>query len=686
MHKGLICFLAGTTALVGVSDLAFANGTEAGAYGLEEIVVTSRKREESLQDVPDAITTFSATAIEDAGITSVQDFVGLVPNLTLISSQNQGTVAINIRGIGQVRNGESPVAFVIDGVQISSPNQITQELYDIERIEVLKGPQGSLYGRNAIGGAINIVTKQPTNDFEHFVRLRAANGFEWKAQAGSSGPIIKDKLMYRVAASYSDFDGVIPNVTVGKDVDFSEDLNLRGHLLLYATDRLTFDLRMSYSDFDGGSSWYIPLADDMANDTTAPVQGNILGTGARELQEYALKIDYDADFATITSITAYSSTEETFFEELDWLAAPILAAEQTLDVEAWSEELRITSPSENRLRWMIGGYYLSTDRTIDTTVSLDLATSLLPVANPIDEGDNETVAGFGQASFDITPDLELTAGLRYDRDDRKQYSVGLDLLSEEVFSSWQPKVSLAYSWTDDIMTYATVAKGFRSGGFNQGSLAFPPLYRAETNWNYELGFKTQWADNRLELNGAFYWSDFDNQHVFLLDANTAAQGLVNINKTRIKGVELELRAQPLPSFFLSGGLGLQDATIRDFDGTGLYDGNQSPLVNEWSYNLSAQYNHDINGDLMLIARVDYTAKGDLAWHVDNQDRQKGHHLVDARLTLENSGGWQVTAFAKNLFNEKYTEEFFAREFVGTVTDIRWPNTPRRYGVETTFRF
>ncbi len=667
--------------IVKTSDEARSSG-----FALEEIVVTSRKRAENLQDVPDAINTFSAGMIEGAGISSVGDFTSMVSNMSFINSQNKGTVSINIRGIGQVRNGDAPVAMIIDGVQISSPNQITQELYDIERIEVLKGPQGALYGRNAIGGAINIVTKEPTNEFENFLRLSATNGFGYKVQGGSSGAIVKDKLLFRVAGSYEDDNGVIQNVTLNRDVDFFKDRNIRGRLLFYPAERLTLDLRASYSKFDGGQSWYIPLADDDANNTSAPVEANILGSGNRKLQDYTLKIDYDFDFATLTSISAYSKTYEFFFEDLDWLAAPILAAEQALDVEALSQEVRLISPSEQRLRWMVGGYYLDTKRDIDTNVFLDFGDSLLSVANPRDHSHNKAAAGFGQASYDIVPELELTLALRYDSDKREQTSLNTGLVSAKTFGAWQPKVSLAYHWTDDAMTYVTVGRGFRSGGFNQATASFGQLYQAETNWNYEIGLKTKWLENRLEINGAIFWTDFDNQHVFVLDAATAAQGIINVNKTRIKGGELEFRARPFRDLELSGGIGLMNADIRDFNNTGLYNGNQSPLVNEWSYNFAVEYTRSIADDYAFFARVNYNAAGDLAWHIDNMDRQKAYHLVDARVGLKGGDAWTVTLFATNLLKEKYTAEFFANEFTGLVADIRWPNNQRRYGIETVLRF
>lgn len=655
--------------------------------GLEELVVTARKREERVQDVPDSITLFSAKTIEDAGIKSVRDFAVQVPNMSFIQTQNQGTNSINVRGIGQARNAEPPVAVLFDGVQISSSNQVTQELFDVERIEVLKGPQGSLYGRNAIAGAINIVTKQPSNEFEHRVSASVANGPGYKIQAASSGPIVEDKLLYRIAASYEDFDGVIRNVTFDDDADYLKDLSVRGRLVFNPTDRLTLDARAFYSKFDGGSSWFIPLPDGQPNDNTTPVQSNILGTGERKLQDYTLKFDYDADFATLTAISSYSKTQEFLFEDLDWLATPILAASQRLDVKSLSQELRLTSPSSQQLRWVLGAFYLDTKRFIDTNLFLDFgAGNLTPLVNPADRQHNKAIAGFGQASYDVIDDLELTLGLRYDRDKRRQVSIATGGVAEHSFSAWQPKASLSYKWTSDVMTYATAARGFRSGGFNQATASFDALYAQETAWNYEVGFKSSFLGNRLQVNGAAFVTDFKNQHVFLLDAATVAQGIVNIKNTRIKGVELEVRARPTPGLDLSGGVGLMDAKVKDYDGTGLYDGNQAPITYEWSYNVSGQYSFAVGGDYSIVSRVDYSAKGDLAWHVDNDDRAKPHHLVDARISLEAGDRWRLTLFGKNIFNEKYAEEFLAKEYTGLVADIKWPNTPRRYGIEAVYNF
>ena len=225
-------------------------GSKEPAYSLEEIVVTSRKREERLQDVPDSISAFTSSAIENANIKSVADVTSLVPNLSIVQTQQPGVDFLVIRGIGQARNQDPPVAVVIDGVQMTNAYALTQELIDIERIEVLKGPQGALYGRNAIGGAINIVTKKPGNELEGKIVGGVGNGGHWEAKGVLSGPIIKDKLFLRVAGSYEDFNGLINNVYLNHKVDFMTNRAFRGRLLFLPTDKLTLDFRASIQDLD----------------------------------------------------------------------------------------------------------------------------------------------------------------------------------------------------------------------------------------------------------------------------------------------------------------------------------------------------------------------------------------------------------------------------------------------------
>lgn len=690
--------------------------SSASVTGFEEIVVTARKREERLQDIPDAIAVLTASAIEDAGIDSIDDIDDMVSNLNIIQTQQPGVDFIVIRGVGQARNQEPPVAMVIDGVQLTSSYAFTQELFDVERIEILKGPQGALYGRNATGGAINIVTKKPTNEFEGKIIGGYGNGEFWEAKGVLSGPIVEDKLFFRVAASYEDFDGTIFNVTQNKDVNFYESFSFRGRVLATPTERLTIDIRASVEDLDAGAAYFAPVAD--ANDTDVAVQGEYPGNSTRDLEEYALKIDYDFDQFTVTSISAYSKVDAILDEEIDWYSAPILQAGQILATESWSEELRFTSSQDSRLRWMFGGYYLDHSHDLTSFVNADYpnlfgfltnqffgvepltlglsdTATFLPFSRAFAKDDDKAYAGFGQINYDITNDLELTLALRYDANDKHQVDVISSDISDKTFDAWQPKASLAYTVNEDAMVYATVGRGFRSGGFNATD-AVKRVFDAEKTTSYELGVKSSWLDRLLTFNAAAFYTDYKDRQEYILVFADSAQALFNVPKSRIMGLELELAARPVEGLDLQASLGLMDSKVKEFDAATLgfvfppstvFKGNQLPFVYGWSYALAAQYRLPVFSDFDLVTRVDYSAKGDMEWHLDNEatQHQNSVHLVNARVTLENEQ-YQLTFWVENLFKEDYNNEFIAAEWSGALTDFIYPGNPRRYGVRASYRF
>lgn len=698
--KALLLTTVGAAALV-ATDVAVAAETPRG--GFEEIVVTSRKREERLQDVPDAISAFTARTIEDAGIESVADVTELVPNLSMVQTQQPGVDFLVIRGVGQARNQEPPVALVIDGVQLTSSYGLTQELFDVERIEVLKGPQGALYGRNAIAGAINIVTKKPTNDLEGRITAGIGNGLYWETRGVLSGPVIEDKVFFRIAASYEDFDGTIPNVTQNKDINFYDTLALRGRLLFTPNERLTIDLRASIEDTDSTAAYFKPVAN--ANDFESPVQGEYPSRAKRDLEEYALKIDYEFEGVTLTSVSAYSKTNAFLDEEVDYFPVPMLLAEQALDVDAFSQEIRLTSNQDSRFRWMFGGYYLDLERTLSTDVFIDFNNliafllglptnpvgNFVPLSSALPMDDDKAYAGFAQINYDITEKLELTLALRYDNNKKKQFDGITSVTNKASFDLWQPKVSLAYSFNDDAMMYATVGRGFRSGGFN-ATATFGRVFGAEKTTNYEVGFKTSWLDRRLSINGAVFQTDYDDRQEFILIVAEGAQALINIPKSRVRGVELEIAARPTEGLELQAALGLMDTEIRQFDGTAfgfppttVFKGNQLPFAYGWSYSLAAQYRFPIFAEFDLVTRIDYSGKGDMAWHLDGLDTQKSVHLVNARISLENEQ-FQFTLWAENLFDEDYNAEFIAPQWSGGLANFAYPGEPRRFGARATYKF
>ncbi len=384
---------------------------------LEEIVVTARKRSESLNDVPASVQAFDASDIEQAGIVNMRDYINLTPNMNLVETQNSGFAFVNIRGLSQVRNVDPTVAVVIDGVLVTTGLGFTQDLFDIEQIEVLKGPQGALYGRNATGGAINITTKQPSNDTEGFIRAGLGDGGAFGGSAVLSGALSEDKLLGRVAVGYKEADGWRDNVSTGREADFYENYSLRGKLIWQASENVNVDFRGSFSDSSGVGAAFVsnapnfvngsipgspappnngfpvngsaPVLDGVPgpirnligdpNNTSVQIASDIPGIDDREILELSTKIDWETSFGTITSVTSYDELDAItvgdnfpyypFSPQIEGTGLARLnnTFGQNRFHSALSQELRITSNADQSLRWIVGAYVVGTE--LDTLIS-----------------------------------------------------------------------------------------------------------------------------------------------------------------------------------------------------------------------------------------------------------------------------------------------------------------------------
>jgi iron complex outermembrane receptor protein len=276
---------------------------------LEEIIVTARKRDEALLDVPVAVNAFSEKEIESAGILRPQDFIALTPNMTMVQTQNQGTSFIVVRGISQARNSEPSVAVLIDGVAMANPSQFNQELFDIESIQVLKGPQGALYGRNAIGGAVIIQTRQPGDELSGKITLGYDSGPGYTVRAGVGGPVgSSDTWKFMVSGSYLDTDGYIDNPYLHEEADPFKDVSGRARLIWQPNDGFKADLRVYGSAVDT-QALYFNITESV-NDTHLPVRVNNAASTERDLYGVSLKLDWETSIGTLTSVTAYDSVEE----------------------------------------------------------------------------------------------------------------------------------------------------------------------------------------------------------------------------------------------------------------------------------------------------------------------------------------------------------------------------------------
>jgi iron complex outermembrane recepter protein len=362
-----------------------------------DIVVTALRRDLNLQDVPAAIKAFDSASIEAAGIDRPSDFINLTANVNLVETQNAGNAFIIIRGITQARNSEPSVAVVVDGVQQVNPAQFNQELFDISQIEVLKGPQGGLYGRNAIGGAIIITTKQPTDAFEGSVKVGIDNGFGYFVRAGISGPI-SDGVKFRLSGSWRNTDGYLRNTFLNEDADPVKDLAIRGNLLFDSGGPFSVDLRASYARLETQALYFNIVGD--VNDISKPIRVNNRGQNDRDIVNVAAKLTYEGEGFTATSITSYDTVSEILTgDAFDFLPirdsfffrpanSPLgfglglgfdLNQSQFLDVKAFSQEFRLQSPKSSKLFWMVGGYLIDTQRFISTGNLVDTGNGVTPI-------------------------------------------------------------------------------------------------------------------------------------------------------------------------------------------------------------------------------------------------------------------------------------------------------------------
>ncbi|MBI2970257.1 MAG: TonB-dependent receptor [Gammaproteobacteria bacterium] len=717
---------------------------------LEEVVVTARKRDESFQDVPVAVNAFTEADIASAGIERPQDFIALTPNMTMVQTQNQGTSFITVRGISQARNSEPSVAVLIDGVLIANPSQFNQELYDIEQIEVLKGPQGALYGRNAIGGAITIRTKQPGDQLEGRIQVGAESGPGYKVRAGLSGPVPgMDDLNFRGSFSYFDTDGYINNPFLGDEADPFEDISGRLKLLWQPNEDFTADLRFSISEVDTQALYFNITAS--ADDTSLPVRVNNEGRNERDMYSVSLKMDYGTDYGVLTSITSYDDLEEILTgDQFDFLPRPesflnldtsgfgdlirfltgdaVVDLNQTqfLDVQAWSQELRFTSPAENRFRWIAGGYFILTDRFISTGNMIDRGLGVFPVfrtprpsvfspffgvpvtdPNPqlgllVDSQDNFAWAVFGEISYDISDLLEGSIALRYDRDNRENTTEteplfdptgGLTVngqVRKESWDSLQPKATLRFKPSDDWTLYLSYSRGFRSGGFNQsgvGGLGIPgvsDIFDQETADTIEGGIKTQWLDGRLRTNVSVYRTDAEGSYFFVFDPGTSTQNLGNVDEVAYQGFEFEAAAVVAEGLDMYLGLGYTDSEIEAHADPAAI-GNEAPLVSEYTVNIGGQYVRPLPGwpGVNAFIRTDYQLIGPTYWDPPNTSVRNPVGLVDLRFGVEGET-WSLTAWSRNLNDNDYNAEWSPGPAPGA--HFVWKAPPRRYGLDFVKRF
>jgi iron complex outermembrane receptor protein len=646
-----------------------------------------------VQNVPESMTVLTAATIAEAGITSVTDVANLVPNMIFNTTPIPGGDNFTVRGISMAQGAEAPVVFVVDGVEVPDPLFINEELLDIAKIQVLRGPQGSLYGRNALAGAIIIDTQQPSNDFSGSVKLRYGNGNERYASAILSGGIVPDQLLASLAASTHHFGGLIVNHFNGVKADRLEDNTYTGRLVYKPTDALTISVRANLTVLlDNVDTTEIVNHSQFENYSQSYLNENAQPYTQQRLLDTSVKIDYDFGSFTGTSITAYNSGKTDLSGDADFSPKPILRQDTKRNVISRSEEIRLASNESSSVKWVAGGFFQNRDTLNALLIPFDngLGQPTVPpnyLIQSRDEGTSKSWALFGQSTFTVLPATELTLGLRYDRDERT--SVDADVPGSAIaknFDAVQPKISLEYHWTSEMQSYATVASGFRSGGFNAYFSVGNPsrAYAQQTGLNYELGFKGTFFNRTLSIDGAVYHTDVHDQQLFFINTNPPSQNITTIDRTSINGGELEIAAQLAPGFHITAGVGITNARIDRFALTPSAVGETVPLSPTYTATLSADYLYLIGNGWAFAPYVAINRRGPIWWDALNTLSTPPRDLLDLRLPFR-SDHFFVTPYAKNLLSDQYPLGASVNAF-GPDQNGRFLSEPRTYGIEVGAKF
>ena len=677
-----------------------------GEYELETMTVTSQKREEDIQDVPMSVSVFSDIQIEDADIRDTVELTRFTPNVYMKQVVPDNIVVI--RGITSFDPSlSSPVGFYVDDVNFPIHYMHNPDLFDIERVEVLKGPQGTLYGRNSESGVINIITKQPDDElrgkiFGEYNSYDTEHGSSpgYRAGGSISGPMVKDKLYLGLAGQWEDSDGFMKNIYNDDDEAGKIDhLNGRGILRWTPTDKWDISFIGDVMGADDGKGYYKYFSGPSKTD-----RHEINYDGEYYLDQkgdgQTVRVKYEGDAFNLLSVTAlrYSETKnggDVDCTPFDIYGNNIFKAENDL----LSEEIRMFSPNKSGpFKWLIGlyGFEEETDVGYKHEALMENRKTDIEI---------EGYAIFSQSTYTLFDRLHLTAGLRYDHQNSegeqkydymdmwtmspqsKKYDKDLD------YDEWLPKLAIAYDFTDDIMAYASASKGYLAGGYNYffGTGLENFTYDSEYTWNYEMGTKTSWLDNRLMANLSLFYIDMEDKQVIEWVGGTI-QKIENAAEAHSMGVELELQARLMQGLDLFAGFGYMEAEFDDWTatevvgynpdwspimGTYNYEGKDLPNAPEYTYNIGVQYRH-LSG---FFGRVDLLGTGDIYGDAKNKTKVDAYQLVNLRLGYERED-FDIIFWCKNLFDEDYE----AWKMAWGADEFGIEGEPRMFGATVTYRF
>ena len=678
-------------------------------YKLEPVTVTAQKRPENVQNIPDSITVLNDIAIDDAGITDMVSLSDNVPGLEFYDFGSRWHSQLFLRGIKSLCNSEPSTGLYVDGVNYSKSHMFAFPLFDVERIEVLRGPQGTLYGRNTMAGVINIHTKKPDNETSAAidVSLDDYNLRQFKGYLRT--PLIEDRLFLGITGLVITRDGYMENdvVGVGEDGRYKDGKAGRMKLRFLPTPDWDITLSLDAQQNDDGAFPFRRTSRNslvkngiLVEDTPYHYSHDFAGTSENDFWGTSLNANYDMKIGRFTFITGYRDFDNEDMIDSDF--SPIDMARMELKEHSFSQEIRLASAeSQYSFDWLIGLYYFNIEADDNITNYFRPAMAGSP-SNPFSpgtgarltetSGTNEGAALFGQITYPVRQTLDLTLGMRYEYEndemdaairnipDSGTQTVISQSVSENDFNAFLPKLSLSWHFQPEHMLYVTVARAHRSGGFNGPSMGGKP-YGEEYSWAYEIGNKSSFMDNRLTLNIAGFYTDIEDEQITRF--NTYNQSyLENAGASHRLGVETEA------NYVLCRGLDLKTSfswieaeydeytdpvTGADYDGKTIFN------VPDYTYSIALQYRRPIWRNFNLFGNIKYNGVGARYFDDGNTVEEQSYELCSVKIGLEGHH-MDYYLWVTNLFDKQY------RIFENTTRGITEDGEPRVIGGSVTYRF
>lgn len=697
--------------------------------GESDIVVTALRRDTSLQSTPAAVTALTGEELVSRGISDIQGLAAAVPGVSF--GKNIGQVHIAVRGIGSdsVVAGQDPrIAFYQDGVYIARPDAQAAGLFDVGSVQVLKGPQGTLYGRNATGGAVVVTSARPTDDVEGYLRAGYGNYDAVKLEMAASGPVTSN-LSARFAVHYDKHDGYGRNIVTGTRIDDQEEIGARVSLLWKPIDGLEMLTIADYSrqSDNSGALHYFGAAQPGVT-PLGIVRGGVGLFNSRDIaSDIDPKVDiktwgitedisYKADWGTIKSVTAYRKLDSLNRVDVDGTSTQLGFNTLTDDAEQFSQELSVDGKI-GRLSWLVGGqYFYENISPAGAQIPLSLAVRGGPLVlrdGFYSQGYQKTygLAGYFQLSYEIVDGLTVTGGGRYSTEKKKlddifqldfnnPYEFGGPIIPvagfprhlENRFSRFTPTGTIEYKFNKDVFAYFTYGQGFKSGGYAFG--VNQPAYRPEKITSYEGGIKTTWLGGAVTANLIGFHYDYKDLQVTQVRGPTSV--VENAATAKVDGIEAELALRPARGLTLGGDVSYLDARYDSFEtadpsnlAAGAQDlsGNRLAQAPKWAFHLYGQQQWQLD-DYRVTLRGDYNYTGHQFFTPFENPlvAQDSYGIGSASLRVENVAGWSIEGYVRNIGNTKAVAQSYVSSAMFGIPVLGTLTPPRTYGVTFGYTF